>query len=193
LKRTTLQETPFDQLLGNTSCLASWQLRHMSVGQNDNFKAACSVYKDLPAIQHMSISSSFSCPILINVHAEDMDFIPTPKGWMFPQFASLKRVVKSHSGFVCEDRLKLRVKILIHENKQVGGTHCITHLMQSTTQDLTFGNLIHSILHIHSMFTQACVTATFKKEDKITHAQSCQVWSDCCCHSSGAGLAAVWH
>jgi len=57
-----------------------------------------------------------------------------PKGWMFPQFASLKRVVNSQSGFVRENRLMLRVKILIHENKLVGGAHCITHLMQSTTE-----------------------------------------------------------
>ncbi len=61
----------------------------------------------------------------------------------------------------------LPVKILIHEHKLVGGTHCITHLMQSTTQDLNFGNLIHSILHLHSMFAQACVFAAFKKEDKM--------------------------
>ena len=46
--------------------------------------------------------------------------------------------------------------------------------MQSTTQDLNinFGNLIHSILHLHSMFAQASVFAAFKKEDKSTYAQS---------------------
>ena len=102
----------------------------------------------------------------------------------------MKRVVRSQSFLVWEDWHKLRVKILIHE---VGGTHCITHLRQLATQDLTFGNLIHSSSHIHSIFTQACVTAAFKKEDKTTHAQSCQVRSVCCCHSSGAGLTAVWY
>ena len=47
-------------------------------------------------------------PVLFRyVFAEDMNLIGMPKGWMFPQFASLKRMVNSQSGFVRENRLML--------------------------------------------------------------------------------------
>ena len=131
-------------------------------------------------------------PVLFRyVFAEDMNLIGMPKGWMFPQFASLKRVVNSQSGFVRENRL-----MLVSKSSFMKTSWWVVHtasLISCSQPQKLFGNLIDSILHIHSMFAYTCVTAAFKKEDKSTYTQSFPVWGVCCCLSSGAGLVAVWH